>query len=479
MSESVFRPEIAVPLALIGGFCFAYSLSSWVRGIYLLILAVLFGGIIGVRLGSGAYPIIFRDVAIVIPLYMAFLASGRVATTIKELPLEIALGLFVIGAWMTLCLFNPTSGSGQALMIGLKVWVFYVPFILVGMALAQSPSKMFKTFRVMLVLGLVACSIGLIQAFLIRIIGYSSAISLFYGTAGAQVTQGYSFFAFGGGVFRIPGTFSFTSQYVGFLHFFLTITIIEANADPDPRFRQLGSAAFYLSLVAAVVSGTKGALITFPIFVMLYVILGLMRLRILVAAPVAVMAGLWALSSIGVDIPSLFSSGVSQTESYAQGFIFQQIERGLQSGAFGNGIGSNTGAARYAALGVDAGLRIGLESYYAKIAAELGWIGLVLFSAFFLAIVGRLGLALLRHRGRQTIATIGPLAIYVLFILISCFKGWALDVDPANVFFWLSLGLIIGTERLVSKPTHAVEEPAAWVRTNHHPIGAGSPRSLL
>src|SRR5262249_46066578 len=156
---------------------------------------------------------------------------------------------------------------------------------------------MFKVFRFFLVAGLFACMVGLAQSVLIRIIGYGPAITLFFGEGAKAATQGFTYFLAGGGIFRVPGTFSFGSQYVGFLYAYLTVGMIEINSDPDPRFRKLARAAVLLCLLAAVVSGTKGALVTFPLFIVGFFVFGLIRNRLLVAGAVALAIGSWLLST--------------------------------------------------------------------------------------------------------------------------------------------------------------------------------------
>jgi hypothetical protein len=42
---------------------------------------------------------------------------------------------------------------------------------------------------------------------------------------------------------------------------------------------------------------------------------------------------------------------------------------------------------------------------------------------------------------------IAPLAIYILFNLAYSFKGFVIDTDPGNVFFWLVLGLMLRLDR--------------------------------
>ncbi len=460
MSGSItLSPILLLAGLLLGGFCLVQSLRSWVTGLQLLTLVVLFGGIVGARAGNGALPIAFRDVAIVLPLYLAFILSRTGRQALASLPGELTAGFVLVFGWMVVCLSNLGNVSTLQLMIGLKVWVFYIPFLFVGIGLALRPEAMFRVFRTFLLLGLVAAGIGLLQSFLIRIIGYGPAIELFFGNSAGAATQGFTFFVAGGGIFRVPGTFSFNSQYVGFLYLLLTIGMIETNADPDPWYRRLGGIATFVALFASIVSGTKGALVTFPVFVVGFAFFGLMRSRFLLVAPVALALTVAAVTAIGVDLGGLFGYGATLTEKYAQGFFFQQIDHALQFGALGRGIGSNTNAARYT-VGTDFGMLVGLESYFAKIAVELGTIGLVVFGVFLLAIAFRTALVSLRNRFREQIEVIGPLAVYIAFTLVTLFKAWSLDVDPTNIFFWLSLGLLIGTERQARRARIAAREAA-------------------
>lgn len=445
MSHLLASPGIALVLLLLGIICAARSIASWVSGLQLLVAAVLFGGIIGVRLGSGAIPVIFRDAFIVLPLYTAFFMSKAGPEAVGRLPGDIALGLCAVLSWLFISTLNPSGTSLFQLLIGLKVWIFYSVFIAVGMALAARPDAMFRTLRTLLLLGLVVCGVGLLQSLLIRVIGYQPAIKMFFGDQAAAVTQGFAYFERGGGIYRIPGTFSFAGQYVAFLCLYLTVAIIETNADPDPRFRKLGRIAVFVGLLAGVFSGTKGALLMFPGLASAYLLVGLIRMRLLIAAPFALAVGAWVITAARLDVVDLFSFGTQQAEMYSRGFIGQQVASAIQYGALGHGIGSSTGAARYVLSGDT--VRLGFESYYAKIAAELGTIGLVIFVIFFLCIAMRAISFTVRHRWRTTNSIVAPLAIYIVLNVITSLKGSSLDVDPANIFFWLALGLMVGIDR--------------------------------
>jgi hypothetical protein len=201
MSGLIASPELLIPLLLTGLVCGLASISSWVRGLQLVVVAIVFGGIIGARIGFTALPIAFRDTLIVLPLYVAFFASPAVREAVAKTPADLALLLGAFLGWIAISLFNPKDVSGLQLLIGLKVWLFYIPFLLVGHALAARPNALFKTFRALMLCGLAACAVGLLQAALIRLIGYHNAISLFFGPAAASVTQGFTTIYVGGNIY--------------------------------------------------------------------------------------------------------------------------------------------------------------------------------------------------------------------------------------------------------------------------------------
>jgi hypothetical protein len=447
MSDAIRNPLVLIMLALVASGFALISVSSWLRSLYLLIGVVLFGGIVGVRLGSGALPIAVRDASIVLPLYAAFLTTGTGTDALARVPGEIALGFLAVVGWLVICALNPQDVSGLQLLVGLKVWVYYIPFVVVGIGLVRHPDALFKTLRVLLVLGTVTCGVGVLQALLVRLIGYEPAIALFFGKAASVVTQGFTTYAEGGGVYRIPATFSFGAQYVEFLFLYLTSAIMVANADPNARYRQLGQIAVYLGLFAGVLSGTKGALILFPILLAALSIFGLIKSRLVMVAPVALVAGGVALAFIGVDIGGLFSFGTKTTQHYLSGYLLEQIGDALGHGVFGEGIGSSTGAVRYVATAGGGVVQLGFESYYAKIAAELGSGGLAIFGLFFLVVAGKSLQIALRHCWKSGNALTAPLAVYVIFNLLYSAKGFVLDTDPGNIFFWLALGMLLGLDQ--------------------------------
>lgn len=455
---------LLIVLGLVAGCCcFLWSARSWVAGIYLLTTAMMFGGIIALRIGSGggALAVAFRDTFIVCPLYIAFYCSRAGVEALKRVPLEFLAALFVISFYLfVLALFNSGSSPILQTLIGLKVWLFYIPLLPIGIALAARPEALVGFLRFFLVIGIVPVGIGLLQVLLTQLMGYDAAIGLFYGSSAYDVTQGFGFIEDAGNIHRIPGTFSFAAQYGEYLFLYLTVAAIEANIEVDTRVRNFAIAAVYIGMLAGILSGSKGSLVTYTAMLGAFAGVGLISWRVLLLAPVGILVAIWAIASAGVNAGDLLASGLFYTGDYYNNFIFQQISDAMQYGAFGAGIGTSTGGARYATTGLVEGLNsmLGYESYYAKIIAELGWMGMVIFMPFLICIVLRVAASFLKCFSRPQHNLVAPCAIYLSLNLVMSFKGFVLDTDPANIFFWLTLGIMLEISSIAGTRSGAVSE---------------------
>ena len=441
-------------LGLFGGsWCFAKCAGRLDSGLHILIVILLFGGILGVNLGSGAYPIMFRDAFVVLPLYLGLFSGPAGQKALARVPIDILGILCLLLAAILLCLFSPEEAATMQILIGLKVWLYYIPFLVVGIALAADRDRMLGFFRQFLFWGCAACGVGLVQSFLVRIVGYERTIGWFFGIHAAAVTQGFGFFNVVGGIYRVPGTFSFVSQYIAFLHFFLTVAVIEANVDPEPRIRRIAGAAVFLAVVAAVLSGGREAIIFVPAMLLFYVSAGLLNVRFLLIIPIGGALSLAFIKASGLDLISYFFYANAIALEYAQGWLWDQIASGLNHGLLGAGIGSSTGPARYGTTGVAGGFSdtvvgLGLESYFAKAAAELGWVGFAVIALLMTTIAIRSIGSILSSWTHREKLVVTPLAIYLLYNVVMSFKGFVLDTDPGNIMIWISFGLMVGLARL-------------------------------
>ena len=185
---------------------------------------------------------------------------------------------------------------------------------------------MFSVFRTLFVWGMVACFIGLLQSFLVRLIGYQATMTFFFGAKAAAVTQGFAWFSDAGGIFRIPGTFTFATQYSSFLYLLLSVATIEANADPEPRFRRYGTVAMFIVAFALLLSGSRATGLTVSAFFAGYFLFGLMRSGAVTLAPVAVIAAWAMLQIIGFDPGALFDRRPARRILFAH--VRLSIDRG-------------------------------------------------------------------------------------------------------------------------------------------------------
>jgi hypothetical protein len=436
---------------VVGALCFLRSLVKFESGLLFLVIAVLFGGIVSINFGSGAFAILFRDTFIVLPLYLGFFFGRAGQNALASLPADLVLVLFFLLCVMMMCVFVPTQGSVFQILIGAKVWLFYIPFAVVGIAIAGEPALLRSFLRQILLLGFAACAIGLLQSLLVRVFGFETVMGWFFGRGAAQVTQGFAFFDMVGGVYRIPGTFSFAAQYAAFLYLYITVAMIASNTDPHPQIRTIARVAIFMAVVAGVLSGQRAAILVFPAIISAYALCGLLNVRFFLLAPIGIGAAIAAFAYSGIEPVAYFFWGIDLAEQN-RGFLWDQVSEALSgSSILGAGIGASTGAARYAIASSWAGQAdptLKFESYFAKAAAELGVFGLVAITAILALVLLRALNLLLRYRRTDLNLVVAPLVVYLAINIVSSFKGWPLDTDPGNIFFWLCLGLLIGADRV-------------------------------
>jgi O-antigen ligase len=84
-----------------------------------------------------------------------------------------------------------------------------------------------------------------------------------------------------------------------------------------------------------------------------------------------------------------------------------------------------------------------IENYYAKVAYELGLPGLVLVATLFAWIIWS-GWRVTRQAGDELRPCAAALTAFAACIALNSFKGWQLDLDPINVYFWVFAGILSG-----------------------------------
>ena len=444
-----------VPAALFGAACvYRLIFRNWKWGILGLLAYLPFAGLPSLLL----YPapgivLLLKDFLFVIPAYLAFLVDAGSRRRGHSLffpgaPVGLMCALAVV---VCLGLLNPSLFSPMVGLIGIKVWLFYTPLYFLGYHLVESKASLIRVLRAVLWIGMISVTVGLLESVLLYTV-HREAVYSALGPAARTATQGFVAFDMESGqaLVRVPGLFTFVTQYWQFLFAILPIgfSVWAASKGQGEPLRGIYPAFLAMITIAALVSGARTALVTVPAFYILVMTTGLGQgfgLR-----PVALIAGATVLviALLGTTARDLlhFTSDIVGHYAGSQGGIAKEHVR-LLSGPWlmGVGTGMSTGPARYAFEGADpTGILAGFEGFYVKTLAELGILGIIVVLALHSRIL-LLGRRASRQLHDPVLRVVGGcLFAFMLLEVISLIKGGAaLDLEPSNVYFWLYGGMLM------------------------------------
>jgi hypothetical protein len=159
-------------------------------------------------------------------------------------------------------------------------------------------------------------------------------------------------------------------------------------------------------------------------------------------------AAFGALSVIGTSVGPLY--GLLKQTAFIEfdQVLVRAIPQALAATKLGIGTGSDTSATRHlhtgwenAPVGVEGQW---LESWWIKMVLEIGVIGLAIGVLFFASLVV---IGWRSHRGVDPKDPLSSASAAFLAVLIWCLiyntKGGVIDVDPLNVYFWMSAGALL------------------------------------
>lgn len=436
--------------------------SRWRLGIYALLGYLPVAGLPTILLYP-APPVValLKDLLFVVPAYLGFIAwyiqrrcQARLA--FAGAPIGCAVTL---SALLLFHLFNPRLPNVLVGLIGLKIWLFYLPLLLLGYHFAESSARMFKLANVVLLTGMGPVLIGIAEAILIYS-GHGEVVYDMYGPTASAVTQNFARFSAAGGglgLVRIPSTFTFVLQYFGFLLCMLAISHAmwrRSELGGRARLRYLLTTA--LVVVAAFFSGARAAFVLIPgYFVLVALLDGKWRQvwRSVLVIMVLTLVGLAGLAAVMGSSTSKLTSFVGEvTTSYlslGDSGLIQEFRNALNVTWIGVGTGMGSGASRFAfdASSLNAAgfseETVRIESFYGKAIVELGIPGLIAV----LALLGRMlsdGFAVTRQLRDPALRSFSvSLLSFLVLTAIYSTKASVLDYDPINVCFWLFAGMLV------------------------------------
>lgn len=419
-------------------------IKGWRFGVFFLILYMPFAGMITLMAYPSSFPALYKDIFIIIPLYISFFLGSiykKQGGRKLSIPIIITATICIL-ALLVLCQsFNPST-SWIVAAIGLKVWLFYLPMIYVGFSFARREKNIVTLLKIMVVTAWIPSFVGIGEFIASRIMGYRNVMVCLYGEAASAATQNFQVYTFGGTLFRIPATFSYWIQYSGYTLFMIAAAFMLSRIGDKARWRIFARISFFIFIVAALLSGAKVNFLYIPLMILLTAILSEQFKRsTLLIISLGVILGLIIIFG-GIDVIELTNLMTRLFEKYTREVVFGGLQQAIREAPFGMGTGMNTGPARHAFS--DPSVFNPIENYYAKASYELGLIGLVVVLVLFLEIIF-IGLRTHRRiRHERLKSSSGAILAFCIVIVVGSLKGWQIDIDPINVYFWLFAGIQIG-----------------------------------
>ncbi len=415
--------------------------QNWQRGVVMLLIYLPFAGVVSLSLYPSSMPILFKDFFFVIPAYLAFLLSKPRRSSPRQIPSSIIFAILALSSLVFIQMFNPGIANWMVPAIGAKVWLFYLPLIFLIFAMVKSFGVLIRLLRLMIVISWIPCGIGIMQWISSMTLGYGATMSAFYGAAAEGATQGFASFEVGGNFFRIPSTFTFVTQYFGYTLAMIVPAYALMKMDPSQKWRKFSTAIYWFVILASFMSGARSAYLFVPILLVLIALLEgkvLGVLRITVVLPLALIAATYI---AGIDPIIMFGMMTELLLHYSDEIVKKGLLDAIATAPLGIGTGMNTGPARYAFDDPDS--FIAFENYYAKAVYELGVAGLVLVVGLFLLLI-RHGYRIHRRiQGAGFKSCSAAILAFIITIALNSFKGWQIDLDPINVYFWVFSGMLL------------------------------------
>ncbi|MEH2004678.1 hormogonium polysaccharide biosynthesis protein HpsL [Nostoc sp.] len=434
------------------------------QALYAFIIYVPIGGTITYYLGNSPILQLAKDtfyVPALIGLWQTCRKQGLpliIPQGIK-IPLYIVLGcslltlLFINGGQQlnppSVGLFEKAEKEIPLAMgiLGLKVFLGYVPLIGCAYYLIRDKRDFLFLSRLQIVLILICCVLGFFQ-YLLLLTGVCQGTrglegdALFRATLDARCYIGGALvYSPDEGVIRLPGTFVAPWQWAWFLIASTFFTFASGFTDPSPIWRLVGLGSLVGVFLNSVISGQRIALALVPIcFGILLLItgqIGNLKRFIPIGVGLALIVGIAMVTN-----PALVQE---RTESFTgrwdasppQDFIIQQFEENWKNvdGPLGSGLGRATNSTR--ALGKSKLV----ETYYPKVLYEVGIIGVLAFLGLVtsLTIIGFKTYRSIKNRNFRSYAA--ALWLFIVFISYNTYY-YPLDVDPVAVYYWFFAGVL-------------------------------------
>lgn len=354
----------------------------------------------------------------------------------------LSIPILLLALFCSLELANPNAPFIRS-VLGLRSWLLFLGFYFVGLYTFRSIKQVERLYILLLSLGILTAAYGIYQwqagpqAF--------ASWSDYYGEYARLAWTARS-----GVVFRAFSTFVAAGTFGGNMAL-LMILAFSVAASPRIRgeWRVAGAAAFAAMGAGIAASGSRGPVV----YLVLAAILGLVlipgiRRRVTISFMAVAMGGVAVIVVVflmGPVIGERFST-ILDPEAFFWKW-FGPLSYGVriaQQHPFGMGMGYTAGVPQFISNPVIQELpTVNIDSGYGSAAAELGLLGLILFT-YFAVRVGidgfrawkRLRASLLRD------LMLGPALVAATYPIVAVIAPPQATL-PSSIYFWLLIGMLM------------------------------------
>lgn len=418
-------------------------LFKWQRAVWMLILFLPFGGGLALMLRPNPFGPLIKDFLFVLPLYAIFVLFHLRELRNARIPNPVSLLIVLFSAVVLLQTFNPSMRDLVAGAVGIKIWLLYIPLAYLVSAMIIRAEDLVGFLRAATAVAVIPCGLGILQFMMSSTLGYEVTMSMFYGSNAAAATQNFTLFKMGAEFYRIPSTFSFVTQYSGFTLLMLAVTYMHQSIEPHLGWRLFARIVVGLVFVAALLSGARANFLFAPLLLLTILFLDAKLKRIALWLVFGPFVMITTLNVVGLDVFTIADRTGGLVNEYGSDLIIPDLIKSLVNYPLGQGVGSNTGASRNLMSPAEiALLQPMIEGYYAKSIIELGIPGLIILLAI-LTSLSLYGVGIHR-RLRDPMARSCAAAItgFIIIMAIHSFKGWQVDLDPINIWYWILVGIL-------------------------------------
>ena len=420
---------------------FLFYRDDWKKLAFLILLLIPFFGYIinTLRPFTNLAPL-FYDLVFLIPLYLLILKKINKLEVVLPQELKGIFFLFVVIVFLqSINPFNPLPITAR--LIGIKVWLFYLPFIYIGYNLFEKSSDLLKFCRIFSIITIFPCSLSIIQYFFSIFAGYEVTMNFFYAAdVAAASTQNYAQFNLTPSltILRTPSTFTFPTQFGNYLLCSLIPVVTSVYSSQNFKEKNFYRIILILLLFASVTSGVRGMYLFIPIFFILFFFQRKNLIFLFLFSSLFFVIFFNFSNNFSFIAEYIYDLSIHYMVFFIEGFGINEIKD-----ITGHGVGTSTGAVRYVidqSIIQDGGVN---ESYYAKIFYELGLFGLCVLIIFYIQIYRQFSKCSKIYMNSDISAFVHSSKALLLIILVAGIKGYYINLFPIDFLFYLLLGIII------------------------------------